>query len=377
MSKSDLDSALQRWQERGLISAELAQSLRSEHAGSLRSGRRRFLQYAVAATAGILLVIAAGTFFAWSWPDLGPGIRTFVIAGAGIATVLLGMRLEAARRFVPVTWALQTSGLCLLLLAFMYSMEAWDNTTPGGIAVGLLALATPAATIPVFVRRNAVMPAVSAALGYAFLAAFLFRAFGLDADIIIWILDGALVATLAVLGLLLYAGRAESVSRRTLYAFAVSLYAGYPLIGMTAIGPLELDDGALLALDAWLVVITGLALWGIHRAPAALRSPRYGYHLAASVLLAIPLGFGTTLEVYELPPLGAAAAIAGAGACGLWYGLARDARLLVVCSCLTILCAAWYLGVDAGERLGTVLALAFTAILFFWVATRLGRTPES
>lgn len=377
MSKSDLDSALQRWQERGLISAELAQSLRSEHAGSLRSGRRRFLQYAVAATAGILLVIAAGTFFAWSWPDLGPGIRTFVIAGAGIATVLLGMRLEAARRFVPVTWALQTSGLCLLLLAFMYSMEAWDNTTAGGIAVGLLALATPAATIPVFVRRNAVMPAVSAALGYAFLAAFLFRAFGLDADIIIWILDGALVATLAVLGLLLYAGRAESVSRRTLYAFAVSLYAGYPMIGMTAIGPLELDDSALLALDAWLVVITALALWGIHRAPAALRSPRYGYHLAASVLLAIPLGFGTTLEVYELPPLGAAAAIAGAGACGLWYGLARDARLLVACSCLTILCAAWYLGVDAGERLGTVLALAFTAILFFWVATRLGRTPES
>lgn len=377
MSKSDLDSALQRWQERGLISAELAESLRSEHAGSLRSGRRRFLQYAVAGTAGILLVIAAGTFFAWSWPDLGPGIRTFVIAGAGIATVLLGMRLEAARRFVPVTWALQTSGLCLLLLAFMYSMEAWDNTTAGGIAVGLLALATPAATIPVFVRRNAVMPAVSAALGYAFLAAFLFRAFGLDADIIIWILDGALVATLAVLGLLLYAGRAESVSRRTLYAFAVSLYAGYPMIGMTAIGPLELDDSALLALDAWLVVITALALWGIHRAPAALRSPRYGYHLAASVLLAIPLGFGTTLEVYELPPLGAAAAIAGAGACGLWYGLARDARLLVVCSCLTILCAAWYLGVDAGERLGTVLSLAFTAILFFWVATRLGRTPES
>ena len=115
MSKSDLDSALQRWQERGLISAELAESLRSEHAGSLRSGRPRFLQYAVAGTAGILLVIAAATFFAWSWPDLGPGVRTCVIAGAGIATVLLGMRLEAAGRFVPVTYALQTSGLILLL----------------------------------------------------------------------------------------------------------------------------------------------------------------------------------------------------------------------------------------------------------------------
>lgn len=377
MSKSDLDSALQRWQERGLISAELAESLRSEHATSMRSGHRRFLQYAVAGTAGILLVIAAVTFFAWSWPDLGPGVRTFVIAGAGIATVLLGMRLEATRRFVPVTYALQTSGLILLLSAFMYSMEAWENTTAGGIVVGLLALATPAATIPVFVRRNPVMPAVSAALGYVFVAAFLFRAFDLDADVIIWILDGVMVATLAVLGLLLYAGRAESVSRPALYAFAVSLYAGYPMVGMTAVGPLELDDNALLALDAWLLVVTALALWGIHRAPAALRNPRYAYHLAASVLLAIPLGFGTTLEVFEMPPLGAAAAVAGAGACGLWYGLARDARPLVLCSCAAILSAAWYLGVDAGERLGTVLALAFTAILFFWVATRLGRTPKS
>lgn len=377
MSKSDIESALRRWRDSGLISGELAERLRTEHDRSQRAGRRRFLQYAVSGTAGILLVIAAVTFFAWSWPDLGPGVRTCVMAGAGIATVLLGMRLEAARRFVPVTYALQTSGLIMLLAAFVYSMQAWDNTTAGGVAVGLLALATPAATIPVFVRRNPVMPAVAAALGYCFLAAFLFRAFDLDEETIIWIIDGALVATLAVLGLLLRAGRAESVSRRTLYAFTVSLYAGYPMAGMTAAGPLDLGDNTFLALDAWLLVVAALALWGIHRAPATLRTARYGYHVAASVLLAIPLGFGTTLGVYELPPLGAAAVVAGAGACGLWYGLARDARPVVVCSCAAILSAAWYLGVDAGERLGTVLALAFTAILFFWVATRLGRTRES
>ncbi len=377
MSKSDIDSALRRWRDSGLISAELAERLLAEHDSSRQAGRRRFLQYAVSGTAGIILVIAAVTFFAWSWPNLGPGVRTCVIAGAGTGTLLLGMRLETARRFVPVTYALQTTGLILLLAAFMYSTEAWENTTAGGVVVGLLALATPAATIPVFVRRNAVMPAVSAALAYVFLAAFLFRAFDLDADIVIWILDGALVATLAVLGFLLHPGRAESVSRRALYAFAVSLYAGYPMVGMTAVGPLELDDNALLALDVWLLVVTALALWGIHRAPAALRSARYVYHIAASVLLAIPLGFGTTLGVYELPPLGAAAVIAAAGAAGLWYGLARDARVLVLCSCATILSAAWYLGVDEGERLGTVLALAFTAILFFWVSTRLGRTRES
>ena len=377
MSKADIDSAIERWEEAELISGELAGQLRSEHALSVRRERSRFLQYAVSGTAGILLVIAAITFFAWSWPELGPGARACVIAGTGMAIVLLGMRLEAARRYVPVTYALQTSGLILLLSAYVYSMEAWDNTTAGGIVVGLLALATPVATIPVFVRRNPVMPAVASALGYGFLAAFLFRAFDLDADIIIWVLDGALVSTLAVLGLLLHSGRAESVSRRTFYAFAVSLYAGYAMAGMTAAGPLELGDETLLALDAWLVLVTALALWGIHRAPAALRSARYTYHVAASVLLAIPLGFGTTLEVYDLPPLGTAAVVAGAGACGLWYGLRRDARPLVLCSCATIVSAAWYLGVDAGERLGSVLALAFTAALFFWVATRLGRRQET
>ena len=377
MSKADIDSAIDRWEEAELISGELAGQLRSEHALSVRRGRSRFLQYAVSGTAGILLVIATITFFAWSWPELGPGARACVIAGTGIAIVLLGMRLEAARRYVPVTYALQTSGLILLLSAYVYSMEAWDNTTAGGIVVGLLALATPVATIPVFVRRNPVMPAVASALGYGFLAAFLFRAFDLDADIIIWVLDGALVSTLAVLGLLMHSGRAESVSRRTFYAFAVSLYAGYAMAGMTAAGPLELGDETLLALDAWLVLVTALALWGIHRAPAALRSARYTYHVAASVLLAIPLGFGTTLEVYDLPPLGTAAVVAGAGACGLWYGLRRDARPLVLCSCATIVSAAWYLGVDAGERLGSVLALAFTAALFFWVATRLGRRQET
>ena len=377
MSKSDIDAAIGRWEEAGLISGELAGRLREEQTRSQRRGHRRFLQYAVSGTAGILLVIAAVSFLAWSWPDLGPGARTGVIAATGIAVVLLGMRLETARRYLPVTYALQTTGLVLLLAAYLHSMEAWDNTTAGGVMVGLLALATPLATIPVFVRRNPVMPAVGTALGYGFLAVFLFRAFDLDADIIIWILDGVLAAALLALAVLLRAGRAESVSRRTLYAFTVSLYAGYPMAGLTTAGPLELGDEVFLALDAWLVLVTALALWGIHRAPAVLRSARYSLHIAASVLIAIPLGFGTTLEVYDLPPLGAAAVLAGVGAAGLWYGLRLDARPLVLCSCATVVSAAWYLAADAGDRLGTVLALAFTAALFFWVATRLGRAGET
>ncbi len=376
MSGSEIDSALERWREAGLISDELAATLREEHARGQRRGRRRFLQYAVSGTAGILLVISAITFFAWSWPELGPAARACVIFAAGLLVVAFGMRLEAGRRYPPVAYALQTSGLVLLLAAYAYSVEAWGNATPGGALVGLLALATPVATLPVLARRNPVMPAVGTALGYGFLAVFLFRAFDLDADTVIWILDGALAATLAVLAGLLRLGRAGLVSRRTLNAFTVSLYAGYPMAALTAAGPLELGDETLLALDAWLLLVTLLALWGVHRAPATLRSARHGLHLATSVLLAIPLGFGTALEVLDLPPPGAAAVVAGAGAAGLWYGLSQGARPLVLCSCATVVSAAWYLGVDAGERLGTVLALAFTAGLLFWVATRLRRGGE-
>ena len=126
-----------------------------------------------------------------------------------------------------------------------------------------------------------------------------------------------------------------------------------------------------------MVLVTTLALWGIHRALTVLWSARYTLHIAVSVLIAIPLGFGTTPKVYDLPPLGAAAVLAGVEAAGLWYGLRMDARPLVLCSCATVVSAAWYLAADAGDRLGTVLALAFTAALFFWVATRLGRVGET
>lgn len=105
----------------------------------------------------------------------------------------------------------------------------------------------------------------------------------------------------------------------------------------------------------------GTGALGIHRAPTVLRSARYSLHIAASVLIAIPLRFGTTPRVYDLPPLGAAATLAGVETAGLWYGPRMNARPLVLCSCATVVSAAWYLAANAGDRLGTELALAFTA----------------
>jgi len=62
----ELAAALERWREAGLVSSEQAEALRAEaHAG----GRRGF-QYVLAATGGVIRLIAAGMLADWAWPCL-------------------------------------------------------------------------------------------------------------------------------------------------------------------------------------------------------------------------------------------------------------------------------------------------------------------
>ncbi len=373
MSRADVDAAIERWHEQGLISAELAARLRDEHSEATRDNRRQFSQYAIAGTAGFLLVLAGGTFLAWTWPSLGPRIRTLVIGALGLGVQGLGFYLEGTGRNRPVSYALQTTGLALLLGAYAYSEESWPDATAAGLVVGVLSLATPLALAPIFIRRNSVMPAVATAMGYGFLFLFLDRAVGLDDDAIIWTLDAVMLASVVALALKLRgAGNGEEVHWQ-LNAFVASLYVGFILILLTAFSALDLDEQAVLALDFWLTLITGLALWGIHRAPQALRREWYGTQLAVSMLFAIGLGFWTTLGLFDATPPVAAAVVGGLGAAGLRYGLRMDMRRLTLSSCLAIVVAAWYFGIEQGRVLGGALALGFTAALLFWVSARLGR----
>ena len=165
VSRVDVEAAIERWHEQGLVSAELAARLRDEHVEATRDNRRRFSQYAIAGTAGVLLVLAGATFLAWTWPSLGPRIRTLVIGGLGLGVQGLGFYLEGTSRNRPVSYALQTTGLALLLGAYAYSEESWPDATAGGLVAGVLSLATPLALAPIFIRRNSVMPAVATANG--------------------------------------------------------------------------------------------------------------------------------------------------------------------------------------------------------------------
>ena len=114
----------------------------------------------------------------------------------------------------------------------------------------------------------------------------------------------------------------------------------------------------------------------LHRAPPALQRDWFGHRLAWCVVLAIPLGFLTTLEVMDASPEIAALAVGAIGGSAMAYGLRRE-RSVLVAGCVTLLCAAWCFGVDRGGVLGAVGALAATAALLFWLSARLGRSPSA
>ena len=159
-------SAIKRWAEKGMVSSEQAQTLHDETIENAGDAGRRWSQFIVAGTGAVVLVIAAGTFLEWAWPLMGPGWQSSVLALAGVGAYLVGIRLEGAGRWGPVGYFLQMAGPVTLLMALGYSAHAWADGSPGGIGVGVLSLAVPPITLVHAVRRNTVMPAVHAMLGF-------------------------------------------------------------------------------------------------------------------------------------------------------------------------------------------------------------------
>ncbi len=101
----ELAAALERWREAGLVSSEQAEALRAEaHAG----GRRGF-QYVLAATGGVIVLIAAGMLADWAWPhlcaawyftvDCGGVLGAVGALAATAALLILALRAAGALSF--------------------------------------------------------------------------------------------------------------------------------------------------------------------------------------------------------------------------------------------------------------------------------------
>ena len=366
-------AAIERWEEEGLVSPELADRLRAEVGRASEEDSRRLSQYVLAATAAVLLLIAGGVFLDWAWPRMGDGLRAGLLGLAGVGVHLGGSRLEWRRRWVPAAYLMQAAGLGLVLFALGYSEEAWPDLTAPAVGAGVVALAWVVATSVRAIRRSAFMPAVHFVALLAYLALFLERATPLSGDGIVWALDGVLALATVLLVLLLRSDPAGDEHPWALPTFATALYAGLVLVPLTAAGPLELGEDAVYPLDLWLAGVAALTLWGIHRAPEGLRRGWLGHQLAAVVLLWIPLGLWTALEALDGPPEVGLVLVAGAGAAAFLYGDRMRFRRVMTAGALAFVAGTGVWGAERGGALGVVAALALTAGLLFWLSGRWGR----
>lgn len=364
--------ALERWEQKALITPELADRLRREAAEAAVTGTARLSQYVVAATAAVVTVIAGGLFLQWAWPRMDAAAHTWVLAAVGLAVHLWGVHLERRRRWVPAALLMQTAGLGLLLSAAIYSHNAWADGSPGGIAAGVASLAVPFALGPWSLRRNEAMPAVHLAFAFGFVTVFLDRATLLGGDAIVWVMDGVLLVVAAVVVTLLRRDATGARHPWALNAFVMAVYAAAVLSFVTAVGPMELGARAAYPLDVWLLMVVLLTLWGIHRAPVGLRRDWFEAQLAWCLLAWVPLGFFTVMEAMKAPSEVALVSVGGAAVLGFGYAIRQRVRHILASSAFAFIAAVWIWATDRAGALGAVAGLAFAAALLFWLSGRVG-----
>ena len=367
-----IHDAIDRWEAGGLIDVATAERLRHEESEHTRSGTRRMSQYVLAVTGAVVLVIAGGVFMDWAWPNLGDRSRTLILAAVGAVALLVGLALETARRWVPASLLVQTSGVVLVLSAYAYSERAWADLTPGGVVVGLAALVTPIALTAHAMRRSPFMPAVHMAAGLAFLALFLDRATPLSGDAIAWTLDGVLAAAIVVLVGLLRGDPDGDRHPWALNAFVTAMGAGFVLVAITAFETLSLSAEGFLALDVWLLLSVGVTLWGLHLAPPGLRRDWFERLLAWEVLAWIGLGLATVSETFDGPPELGVLLVGGASVAAFFHADRHGMRTVMAASALAFIVPLWWWAVERGGALGGVFALVATAALLFFASGRRG-----
>ena len=364
--------AIDRWIERGLISADLGATLRAEVREGEAGRLRRTAQYAIATAGGLVLLLAGAIFVGRGWSDLSDHARTFLLGGIGVGLSFGGALMERRPRLRPGGYLLQAVGLVFLLIAYVYSDRVWESGTAGAMVIGVLALLTPIVSAMRSWDENPVMPAINTAFGYVFVTVFLDRV-GLDPDAIVWVLDGLMVLSLLVFGSRL--ARADEDTPGTapaLYAFITSLFAGLVLVGFTAAGPFDMRGSTIFALDLWLLVIIALELWAVHRAPDWLQRAWYDDLMAATLLLAAVFA-SITLDQLGVDSDWVGLGGVAVGAIGIAYGLRLPSRSVLMAGCLAVVIGVWHFGISFGETLGAIGALAVTGALLFWVSAQLGR----
>lgn len=365
--------AIRRWEEKGMLPLDLGASLRADvHEVESVESRVR-IRALLAGTGVVVLVIAVIVLMTWAWPQMEEPAQFLLLAASGIVVQLGGILVEGrGTRWRPASYGLQTVGLVILLSAFLYSKEVWEDLTVEAVLVGVFALVYPAVTGAYSVTWNAVMPAVHTALGFAFLAVFLDRATPWDAATIVWTVDAVLLVFAVALGVRISRREPGTALSWVGGAFVASLYSALALIIATQVVAFSLGDEVVYGIDAWWVLVTGITLWGIHLAPEDLRREWYDAQLGSWVLLGVALIFWTLLGPNDVAVPIVTLSVGAFSALFLIYGNAVENVWVLVASCIGILIAAWYYGAEREGLLPTAIALGVSASILIGVSVRLG-----
>ena len=251
-------AALKRWVAKGLLEPEQAQTLAREVEEDAAGSERQWAQYLLAATGGAVLIVAAGTFLAWVWPDLGYAGQTVTLGVIGLALLGLGIRLPKKGRLGPVAYLLQLAATVLVIMAFVHSEKAWVDGSFAGWIVGLLSLAMPFLLMTIAIKDRGALAGLQASLSFIFLFLFMDRALGLSEEPILWILDGILLGILAFLAFTL---RNREVPDWVLGTFFTLLLSSIILIAISSEVIWDLEDGTIYPMDLWLLIVAGLCIW--------------------------------------------------------------------------------------------------------------------
>ncbi len=372
---TEIERAVERWKAKGIVTSELAERLLAEAHADGERGRTRVFQYVISASAALVVVLAAGVFMSLAWPSLSDRVRILALVVTGATLLLAGKGIASRSGLAPVGYLVQTAGLGLLLFGYMYPDDAWSPRSFMWVVVAVASFLTPVVSTLVAISSNAVMPAVNAAFGYAFLLVGLSR-LGFPWDVALWIVDAALLLTLAVLAIRLLRPAAPESRQWELSTFIASMFAGFPLAGFTGVLTFSSSSDSVWAVFAWWLIMLLVTLWAIHQAPPWLRRTWFPRILAGCALLGIPLVYW----LYSESGLGSGLAPLAPGLLGgaaLAYAIRFDAPDTLVAACVAIVIAAWHFGIDQGRAFGAVVALAFTAAVLFWLAARLGQQAEA
>jgi hypothetical protein len=370
-----VEQALTRWESQGLVKPELAEALRREAEEAHREATSRWGQILVAALGAVALVLAAILFAQRNWENLGEAGRTAVLQITGGVVYLGGLVINRRASWRYSGLLLQSGGMGVVLSGLFYSAEAWSPGSGGAWSMAVLALLVPAFTARISWQQGPLMAGIHAAAGYGYLSAFLYLGLELEAGSIFWVLDALTLALVVGIPLWLRGAPAD-LRDRALTLLGVSLWAGLALALLTGAESLDMDEDAVLAMDVWLALIAAMTLWGIHRSPAAFR--RAGYEIN----LALCVGVGGILMMWTgSEPLDGGIelgmALGGAtGLAGMAYGISQRSSYVLVVGALTGLLASWIFAIDQAGATGGVVAMAVSAVVLFWVSTRIRTTAS-